>query len=70
MARRMLRFLLRSARAGARVLVGDPGRAYLPRERFHELITYDVPVPEALESVWVKRTTVWELDPTPPGAAR
>ncbi|MEH0841971.1 50S ribosomal protein L11 methyltransferase [Micromonospora sp. CPCC 205711] len=71
MAKRMLRFLLRAARTeGARVLVGDPGRAFLPRERFRELAAYDVPVPEALESVRVKRTTVWELDPTPPGAAR
>ncbi|MEV0722343.1 50S ribosomal protein L11 methyltransferase [Micromonospora purpureochromogenes] len=72
MARRVLRFLLRAARsgAGARVLVGDPGRAFLPRERFRELAAYDVPVPEALESVRVKRTTVWELDPAPPGAAR
>ncbi|MEU7952078.1 MULTISPECIES: methyltransferase [Micromonospora] len=70
MARRMLRFLLRAARAGARVLVGDPGRAFLPRERFHELAAYDVPVSEALESVRVKHTTVWELDPNPPGARR
>ncbi|TDB73929.1 methyltransferase [Micromonospora sp. KC721] len=71
MARRMLRFLLRAARTGgARVLVGDPGRAFLPRERFRELAAYDVPVPEALESVRVKRTTVWELDPAPPGATR
>ncbi|TDB72204.1 methyltransferase [Micromonospora sp. KC723] len=71
MARRMLRFLLRAARSGgARVLVGDPGRAFLPRERFRELAAYDVPVPEALESVRVKRATVWELDPTPPGATR
>jgi predicted nicotinamide N-methyase len=70
MARRMLRFLLRAARGGARVLVGDPGRAFLPPGRFHELARYDVPVPPALESVRVKRTTVWELDPSPPGATR
>ena len=36
MARRVLRFLLRAARAGAPVLVGDPGRAFLPRDRFDE----------------------------------
>ncbi|MEU5561604.1 class I SAM-dependent methyltransferase [Micromonospora musae] len=68
MARRMLRFLLRAARAGARVLVGDPGRAFLPRDRFDELATYDVPVPPALESATVKRTTVWELRPGLPKA--
>jgi predicted nicotinamide N-methyase len=67
MANRVLRFLLRAARGGARVLVGDPGRAFLPRERFRELTGYDVPVPPALESVRVKHTTVWELNP-PTGA--
>ncbi|WDZ87691.1 class I SAM-dependent methyltransferase [Micromonospora cathayae] len=68
MANRMLRFLLRATRAGARVLVGDPGRAFLPRERFTELAGYDVPVPPALESVSVRHTTVWELNPGRPRA--
>ena len=69
MARRFLRFLLRATRAGAPVLVGDPGRAFLPRDRFDELAAYDVPVPEALESVRVKRTTVWRLRAGLPGAS-
>ncbi|MEV4628765.1 50S ribosomal protein L11 methyltransferase [Micromonospora sp. NPDC049523] len=69
MANRVLRFLLRAARGGARVLVGDPDRAFLPRNRFGKLAAYDVPVPPALESVRVKPTTVWELDPGRPGAA-
>lgn len=67
MANRMLRFLLRAARGGARVLVGDPDRAFLPRPRFRQLAEYDVPVPTALESVRVKHTTIWELIP-PSGA--
>jgi predicted nicotinamide N-methyase len=61
MAARVTRFLLRAARTGSRVLVGDPGRAFLPRERFREVATYAVPVPPALETVAVKNTTVWEL---------
>jgi len=67
MANRMLRFLLRAARGEhlPRVLVGDPDRAFLPRGRFRELAVHQVPVPMALESVRVKRTTVWELDPGP-----
>lgn len=69
MANRVLRFLLRAARSGARVLVGDPDRAFLPRTRFTALATYEVPVPPALESVRVKPTTVWELDPGRPGGA-
>lgn len=61
MAGRMMRFLRRAQRAGARVLVGDPERAYLPRTSFTALVSYDVPVPLALESVAVKTTTVWAL---------
>ena len=61
MTDRMTRFLVRAARAGSLVLVGDPGRAFLPRERFRAVATYDVPVPPALETVSVKHTTVWEL---------
>ncbi|MFI7078131.1 class I SAM-dependent methyltransferase [Micromonospora sp. NPDC049903] len=70
MANRVLRFLLRAARSGATVLVGDPGRAFLPRDRFDEVAAYDVPVSEALESVRVKRTTVWRLRAGRPSAAR
>jgi predicted nicotinamide N-methyase len=61
MADRVMRFLRRARRGGARVLVGDPGRAFLPRASFRPLAEYDVPVPEALESTRVKHTTVWEL---------
>ncbi|GAB2957009.1 methyltransferase [Micromonospora polyrhachis] len=68
MANRMLRFLLRATRGAARVLVGDPDRAFLPRTRFRKLAEYDVPVPMALESVRVKPTTIWELT-APVGAA-
>lgn len=61
MAGRMLAFLRRAASGGARVLVGDPGRAYLPRAGLRELATYDVPVVADLEDAAVKRTTVWEV---------
>ncbi|GIG86910.1 class I SAM-dependent methyltransferase [Plantactinospora endophytica] len=61
MANRVLRFLLRASRAGAHVLVGDPERAYLPRERFTPVAGYDIPVTVALESVRVKHSRVWEL---------
>jgi predicted nicotinamide N-methyase len=61
MADRVMRFLRRAQRGGARVLVGDPGREFLPRGSFRPLAEYDVPVTEALESARVKRTTVWHL---------
>lgn len=61
MAERMFAFLRRAVRAGARVLVGDPDRAYLPRGPLHALASYDIPVRPQLESVTVRHTTVWEL---------
>ncbi|WP_432824334.1 class I SAM-dependent methyltransferase [Dactylosporangium sp. CA-092794] len=63
MTRRMLGYLRRAAAAGATVLVGDPGRAYLPKEHLTLLAEYDVPVPATLEDTPVKRTTVWAVNP-------
>ena len=60
MAARVLPFLRWAAGRGALVLVGDPGRAYLPTGLI-ERATYDVPVLEALESVPVRHTTVWQV---------
>jgi predicted nicotinamide N-methyase len=61
MAGRVLAFLQRARADGTRVLVGDPGRAYLPRRGLTEVATYDVPVVRALEDAQVKRATVWRL---------
>jgi len=61
LADRVLPFLARARARGAEVLVGDPGRAYLPRPRLVPLATYDVPVERALEGSDLKRTTVWRL---------
>ena len=61
MASLMLPFLQRASQAGALVLVGDPGRAYLPRDRFAQVTTYDVPVERVIEDADVKHTTVWRL---------
>lgn len=46
---------------GVSVLVGDPGRAYLPRQRLRAEATYEVPVTRALEDSEVKKTTVWRF---------
>jgi len=62
MAGLMLPFLERASQAGARwLLVGDPGRAYLPRERLTEVATYDVPVERVIEDADIKPATVWRL---------
>ena len=59
LARRVARFAERGQARGADVLVGDFGRAYLPRDRLAPLAAYDVPGLSALEDSDVKRTTVW-----------
>jgi predicted nicotinamide N-methyase len=61
LASRLLPGLERAQSAGARVLVGDPGRAYLPRDRFQPVAAYQVPVSRAVEDAEVKPTTVWRL---------
>jgi predicted nicotinamide N-methyase len=60
MAARVLPYLRRAAGRGSLVLVGDPGRAYLP-DGLVKRATYDVPVNEALESCAIRRTTVWQV---------
>ena len=51
----------RLASRGVAVLVGDPGRAYLPKDRLEALGVYQVPVTRALEDSEVKKTTVWRF---------
>jgi predicted nicotinamide N-methyase len=59
LARRVTRFAERGRARGADVLIGDFGRAYLPRDRLAPLAAYDVPGLSELEDSDVKRTTVW-----------
>jgi predicted nicotinamide N-methyase len=66
MARRVLAFLERAARAGAEVLVGDPGRAHLPVERLAEVARYEVPVVGDLEDAAVRSAAVRRLVTAPP----
>jgi len=58
-AERLIPWLSALAARGATVLVGDPGRSYLPKERMAQLAEYQVPVTRALEDSDVKRTRVW-----------
>jgi predicted nicotinamide N-methyase len=60
-AARALTFLDRQAAIGTRVLIGDPGRTYLPKDRLTRLAEYSVPVTRELEDMEIKRTIVWEL---------
>ncbi|MBL8573346.1 MAG: methyltransferase [Hyphomicrobiaceae bacterium] len=61
MAERVLAWGLREAEAGRDVLIGDPGRSYLPKSRLVKVAEYMVPTTRALEDAEVKRTSVWRL---------
>ena len=58
---RLLPWLTMFADSGTTVLVGDPGRHYLPKTGLEALATYQVPVTRVLEDSEVKKTTVWRL---------
>ena len=51
------------ARRGVAVLVGDPGRAYLPKARVEAVARYEVPVTGVLEDAEGNSTTVWRWRP-------
>lgn len=46
---------------GASVLIGDPGRSYLARERLVRIAEYQVPVTRELEDAEIKRSGVWRF---------
>lgn len=61
LAARALAFLRRAAGHGATILVGDVGRAFLPRELMRELASYEIPVVAELEDAAMKKTLVLTL---------
>lgn len=65
LAPRVLDWLITMERGGKRVLIGDPGRTYLPRDKLEQIAAYDIPVTRALEDAEVKRAAVWKLSPSP-----
>ncbi|MGE0740542.1 MAG: methyltransferase, partial [Hyphomonadaceae bacterium] len=61
LAPRVLAWLIELNAAGKTVLIGDPGRTYLPRDQLEQIAAYDIPVTRALEDAEVKRAAVWKL---------
>ncbi|WP_446698694.1 class I SAM-dependent methyltransferase [Aquabacter sp. L1I39] len=59
LAARVFDWLLTLSARGAIVLIGDPGRSYLPKDRLEQLDVYSVPVTRELEDMEIKRTAVW-----------
>jgi predicted nicotinamide N-methyase len=68
MAARMTGWLRACAGAGIRVLLGDPGRAYLPTEGLVRLGDYAVPASRELEPAGERRCAVYTM-PGRPGPA-
>jgi predicted nicotinamide N-methyase len=63
LAQRVLPWLQAAARRGMRVLVGDPGRRYLPATGLVTLASYDVRTTTRLEDRDVLRARVFTLAP-------
>jgi predicted nicotinamide N-methyase len=61
LAARVTDWLFSLSLRGATVLIGDPGRSYLPKERLERLEAYEVPVTRTLEDAEIKKTSVWRF---------
>ncbi|MGA8551987.1 MAG: 50S ribosomal protein L11 methyltransferase [Stellaceae bacterium] len=61
MAQRVIRWLRVLAGAGTMVLLGDPGRAYLPQSGLRELAHYRVPTSRELEDADSREAIVFEV---------
>ena len=61
MAGRTVAWLASLHARGATVLIGDPGRSYLPRQTLEPIATYEVPVTRTLEDAEIKTTHVWRF---------
>ena len=61
LAEKVMDWLSAARASGARVLIGDPGRAYFPKSGLDRLADYSVPTTRELEDAEVKRTSVWSL---------
>jgi predicted nicotinamide N-methyase len=65
MADRVVPWLRGLAGRGALVLLGDPGRAYLPQSGLVERARYLVPTSRELEDRDSRETVVWQVLPAP-----
>jgi predicted nicotinamide N-methyase len=61
LADRVLAWLGAARDNGTRVLIGDPGRTYFPKDGLEKLAEYQVPTTRELEDFAIKRTGVWAL---------
>lgn len=63
LAARIEAWLRKLAGEGATVLIGDPGRTYLPKSGLEKLVAYAVKTTRELEDTDVRNTSVWRVSP-------
>jgi len=61
MAQAVTDWLETLAKRGAQVLIGDPGRTYLARDRLERVAEYKVPVTRELEDAEIKNTGAYRF---------
>jgi predicted nicotinamide N-methyase len=61
LAARIEAWLRRLVSEGVEVLIGDPGRTYLPKSGLEKLVSYAVKTTRELEDSDVRNTSVWRL---------
>lgn len=61
LATRALAWLRQQAKAGADVLIGDPGRSYLPSDGLEGVVSYCIVTDRDLEDSDMKRTTIYRV---------
>ena len=54
-------WLKKLSRRKVLVLIGDPGRSYLPKALLEPVANYEVPVSLTLEDTEIKRSSVWRF---------
>jgi predicted nicotinamide N-methyase len=63
LAERIEAWLRRLAGEGVEVLIGDPGRTYLPKSGLEKIVSYAVKTTRELEDTDVRNTSVWRVLP-------
>lgn len=64
-AARLYAWLSDLQQRGRGVLIGDPGRTYLPKDKLECVAAYEVPVSRALEDAEIKNAAVWRIRAEP-----
>jgi predicted nicotinamide N-methyase len=68
-AERIIAWLRRLASGDCLVLLGDPGRTYLPRQGLERIIAYGVKTSRELEDSDLRNAVVWKVEPESEEAA-